>query len=66
MQVRDILYAAGDYWIGRMPTQYTVYKNGATHATADSSYAKTDDGLSIAKARCNYLAKKTLDTTRHT
>lgn len=37
---------------------YGVYVSGITHATSDSHYAHTSDGLSIAIARCNYLARK--------
>lgn len=52
----DIVHENGDYWVLKEKTSYTVYKNGITHAVSDSSYHKTDDGLSIAVARCNYLA----------
>jgi hypothetical protein len=48
----------GSYWIADADNQYTVYRNGATHARADSSYPRTDDGLSIAKARMDYLGKR--------
>ena len=54
----DILHEAGAYWVCRDRDAYTVYKNGVTHSTADSAYAKTADGLSIAIARANYLAKR--------
>ncbi len=54
----DIIHENGDYWVLRERTCYTVFKNGVTHSTSDSSYAKNDDGLSIAKARCDYLAKR--------
>jgi hypothetical protein len=37
---------------------YTVYKPHGCAAITDSAYAKTPDGLSIAIARCNYLARK--------
>lgn len=59
MKESDIKHERGSYWVGatRSPASYTVYKNGVTHATPDSSYAKNPDGLSIAIARCNYLAK---------
>jgi len=29
-----------------------------THSVADSSYPATDDGLSLAIARCDYLEKR--------
>jgi hypothetical protein len=51
----DIVYENGAFWVYRGKS-YTVFRNGLTHATADSSYARTPDGLSIAKARVDYLA----------
>ena len=38
----------------------TVYRPAPsyTHAVSDSAYPDTADGLSIAKARCDYLAKR--------
>ncbi len=58
MTEKDIMHEAGSYWVGRERDSYTVYKIGATHSISDSAYAKTPDGLSIAVARCNYLAKR--------
>ncbi|QIX20579.1 hypothetical protein [Agrobacterium pusense] len=57
MTEADIMHEAGNYWVGRERDSYTVYKIGATHSVSDSAYAKTPDGLSIAIARCGYLAK---------
>lgn len=54
---RSIVHENGAFWVRRNPTQYTVYKQGITHSQADSSYPLTPDGLSIAIARCDYLAK---------
>ncbi len=54
----DILHENGAFWVCRERNAYTVFRNGVTAATSDSSYAKTPDGLSIAKARCDYLAKR--------
>lgn len=58
MDESDILHENGNFWVGktRRPESYTVYRTGLTHSTPDSSYAFTPDGLSIAKARCDYLA----------
>jgi hypothetical protein len=56
MRESDIMHENGTYWVGREHKAYTVYKTGVTHSTSDSSYARTKDGLSIAIARCNYLA----------
>lgn len=59
MKESDIKYEKGDYWVAAVDKkQYTVYKSGITHSTSDSSYPFTDDGLSLAIARCNYLAKR--------
>jgi len=55
---KSIVYSSGRYWVCKADNQYTVYINVATHSTADSSYVNTEDGLSIAIARCNYIAKK--------
>lgn len=54
----DIMHENGNYWVLRERTCYTVFKAGITHSVSDSAYAKTADGLSIAIARCNYLAKR--------
>lgn len=57
MTESDIIHENGAYWVARTKDAYTVYKTGLTHSTADSSYPRTDDGKSIAVARCDYLAK---------
>lgn len=54
----DIKHEAGKYWVLSTRDAYTVFKTGLTHSVSDSAYAHTPDGLSIAIARCNYLAKK--------
>lgn len=56
---RDIKHEAGRFWVGDTKDSYTVYEEGITHSEPDSSYAHNEDGLSIAIARCNYLAKRT-------
>jgi hypothetical protein len=53
-----IKFESGDYWVCDSDNQYTVYKQCLTHSEADSSYPYTEDGLSIAIARCKYLAKR--------
>ena len=63
MRESDILHENGSYWVAREQAAYTVYRVGATHSTSDSSYAKTPDGLTIAIARCNYLAQRTTTAT---
>ncbi len=54
----QIIHEKGDYWVLDADGQYTVYRNGATHSTADSSYRRDNDGRSIAIARCDYLGRK--------
>lgn len=57
---KDIIHEAGKYWVCRDTRQnvHIVFKNGVTHATSDSCYPLTSDGLSLAIARCNYLASR--------
>jgi hypothetical protein len=56
-----IVHENGNFWVSGADGQYTVYRAGITHSKADSSYAKTVDGMSIAVTRCNYLARKAAD-----
>lgn len=60
MRESDIMHENGDYWVGRdrETKSYLVLKTGATHSVSDSGYALTADGLSIAIARCDYLASR--------
>ena len=53
------MHENGSFWVlqDRKNKAYTVYRTGITHSIADSSYKLDADGLSIAKARANYLAK---------
>lgn len=57
MREQQIVYELGEYWVADANGQYTVYRNGATAARADSSYPRTPDGLSLAVARAQYLAR---------
>lgn len=59
MTEADIKHENGMFWVCRNKADYTVYRAGSTHSVADSSYAKDDDGLSLAIARCDYLASRT-------
>lgn len=54
----DIVYENSACWVRRDRKSYTVFRTGVTHSVSDSAYKKTADGLSIAIARCNYLAKR--------
>lgn len=60
MRESDIMHEKGNYWVGRDRElgAYVVYKIGPTHSTSDSAYGLNQDGLSIAIARANYLAKR--------
>ncbi len=55
MKESHIKHENGDFWIADMGDRLTVYESDITHSTADSSYPSTEDGLSLAIARCNYL-----------
>lgn len=57
-QEADIKYEQDNYWILDTGTSYAVMLNGVTHSSSDSEYRRDADGLSIAIARCNYLAKR--------
>lgn len=50
------MHENGSFWVAREKAAYVVYRVGATHSTFDSAYSKDPDGLSIAVARCDYLA----------
>lgn len=56
----EILHERGSYWILKDLKNkcYTVFKAGITHSVSDSAYALNSDGLSIAKARVDYLARR--------
>lgn len=56
---KDILHERGSYWVANDGNAYTVVQNLlAGGAESDSSYPHTEDGLSIAKARVDYLARR--------
>lgn len=56
---KDIVHENGKYWVMRNRKErcYSVMVSGATHSVSDSHYSLDDDGLSIAVARCDYLAR---------
>lgn len=58
MREKDIVHENGRYWVLKDRLAYTVYRAEVTHSVADSSYAPNAEGLSIAIARCDYLAKR--------
>jgi hypothetical protein len=58
----DILHQNGGHYVhrDRLSRCITVYRPSAsgTHALSDCSFTDDADGLSLAKARCDYLAKR--------
>ncbi len=60
LREKDIKHEKGNYWVADLGDSYTVFKIGVTCSESDSSYKRDSDGLLIAIARCNYLAKRGL------
>jgi hypothetical protein len=56
----DIMHDNGKYWVlkDKQRKAYFVMVTGVCVSESDSAYSLDDDGLSIAVARCNYLAKR--------
>ena len=55
---KDIIHENGRFWVLKDKRAYTVMVSGITHSINESAYHLNDDGLSIAKFRCDYLAKR--------
>lgn len=55
---RDIKHEAGRFWVCDTGRAYAVMIAGATHSASESAYERTPDGLSLAIARCDYLARR--------
>ena len=64
MKESQIVHQAGSCWVADADRQYTVYRDEGTTAKADSSYPRTDDGLTLAKYRANYLARRASKATK--
>lgn len=60
LKEKDIKHENGPCWVADESDAYVVYQISlsGTHSIADSAYSHDADGLSIAKARCDYLAKR--------
>lgn len=58
LREREIVHEAGDYWVLDAGDSYAVMRIGVTHSVSESAYSHDLDGLSIAVARCNYLASR--------
>lgn len=55
---RDIVYQVGDFWVLQNRDNYEVRRDVGTHSISDGAYRMSADGLSLAKARVDYLAKR--------
>lgn len=64
MREQDIKHESGRFWVGDTKNSYTVYATGICVSNPDSSYERDEDGLSIAIARCNYLARREIELGR--
>lgn len=64
MREQDIKHEAGRFWVCDTKAAYVVFAAGITHSTSDSAYSRDADGLSIAVARCDYLARREAETGR--
>lgn len=54
----DIMHENGKFWVLRGKSCYSVMLEQQTHSESESSYTLDEDGLSIAIARCDYLANR--------
>lgn len=55
---KDVMHENGNYWVLNTGNSYAVMVNKVTHSVSNSHYSHDSDGLSIAIAYCDYLAKK--------
>jgi len=60
MKESDIVYENGKFWVYRdtVKQQYTVFESGITHSTSVCAFTLDTDGLSFAKATCDYKANR--------
>jgi hypothetical protein len=58
LKARGIVAELNGFYVAQTGNSYTVFRPTATAAKADSSYPLTDDGLSIAVCRMEYLANR--------
>jgi len=59
MDESAIAYDTGAYWVRTDKSYYTVCQSGLTHSVTLVSFEKSADGLSLAKAYCDYKSKHT-------
>lgn len=55
---KDIVFESEHSWVLAERNCYTVLRNTDCYSFTDSSYPKTEDGLSIALARAKYITKR--------
>jgi hypothetical protein len=63
----DIMHENGSFWVGRdtvtsdetggQVNAYVVYRPRGTVSESAAAFPRTDDGLSLAIAYCDYMAK---------
>lgn len=56
MKESDIMHEVGRYWVCRERDRYTVCRNLVSCAETVQSFARSEDGLSLAIAYSDYLA----------
>mgnify|MGYP006980374144 CR=1 FL=1 len=55
---RDIVHDNGATWVLRTRSGYAVMVPGPTHSTSRATFSKDSDGLSLAVAYADYLARR--------
>jgi hypothetical protein len=57
---KDIVYKVGGFWVCKDRGSYVVYRPSPsfTHSISDSGFPLDADGLSVARARVDYLASR--------
>lgn len=59
MKESDIVHQNGKMWVLNTPYGYEVRMDKGMFSAVDSAYSHDAEGLSLAKARADYLASKT-------
>lgn len=57
MTEKDIMHENGIFWVLRTNSAYVVMKTVVTCSESVQAFAPDADGLSLAKAYCDYKAK---------
>jgi hypothetical protein len=58
---QDILHQMGDFHVLRERRAYTVCEHKGTHSVTVQSFARDEDGLSLAIAYADYKARRRID-----